>query len=292
MPERKVVFYECQSYEDSEPFDRVAALEEIVELDDDDWRVYDYDGKSQFGVLVDQVGSAKKPSYLRFLRIRDDAPYVLSAARELTPLQVKKDERISEFTHMVLWPDGFMGAISSREAPSHKRLALYFDIAADEYTHIVNLFDPDAIKRLRDIAKNGEMRNIKVKLQSSQLTQIESDQKVRGFGNLLKAGKGTDAVTIGLEVGIGHARTASLDPELAAGAVELAEMGDQLESMVVKGRDKDGEIQKINMKRERITAELDVPEGAGNTPIYAAIRKARKEVEKKIGGLDRAARGS
>jgi hypothetical protein len=292
MPERKVVFYECQDIEGSPPFDRLAAVAVINDLDDTEWKVDDYDGNSQFGVIVDQVGTKDKPTQLRFLRIREDAPFVLSAARELTPVEVEEDERISEFTYMVIWPDQFMGAISSRDAPSHKRLALYFDVATDEYVHIVNLFAPDALKRLRDLVKNNEMRNIKVKFQMSELDHIASAKKVRGFGNLLNAGKGTEAVTIGIEVGVGRSRAISLDPELAEGAVDLAEMGDQLEQMIVKGRDKHGEIQTINMKRERVSEEIEMADGASNAVIYAAIRKARKEVEKRIGNLDYAARGT
>ncbi len=291
MPERQVVFYECQNVEDQGDFDRVAAVVGINDLDDEDWRVADYDGTSEFGVIVDRVGDATKASRLRFLRIRQDAPFVLSAARKLTPIEVKEDERISEFTHVVMWPDGFLGAISSRDAPSHKRLSLYFDGAADQYTHIVNLFDPDAIKRLRELKKYG-LRNVKVKLRNSEIKQMEDDEGVRGFSNLLKAGKGTDAITIGIELGVGRAHSLALDPELAAGAIELAEMGDQLESMVVKGRDKNGDIQTINMKRERVSAAVEIPEGANNARVYRAIKDARKVAEKRIGGLKRAARGS
>lgn len=291
MPERQVVFYECQNLEDCDDFDRIAALTGINDLDDEDWRVPDYDGVSEFGVIVDRVGDAAKSSRLRFLRIRQDAPFVLSAARKLTPIEVKEDERISEFTHVVMWPDGFLGAISSRDAPSHKRLSLYFEGASEQHSHIVNLFDPDAIKRLRELKKYG-LRNVKVKLRNSEIKQIEEDEGVRGFSNLLSAGKGTHAVTVGIELGVGRAHSMALDPELAAGAVELAEMGDQLESMVVRGRDKNGDIQTINMKRERVSAGVDIPDGANNARVYRGIRDARKMVEKRIGGLNRAARGS
>jgi hypothetical protein len=291
MPERQVVFYECQNVEDQDDFDCVAALSGVNDLDDEDWRVSDYDGVSEFGVIVDRVGDATKSSRLRFLRIRQDTPFVLSAARKLSPVQVEEDERISEFTHVVMWPDGFLGAISSREAPSHKRLSLYFEGAAEQHTHIVNLFDPDAIRRLKELKKYG-LRNVKVKLRNSEIKQIEEDEGVRGFGNLLTAGKGTQAVTIGIELGVGRGHSLALDPEVAAGAVELAEMGDQLESMVVRGRDKNGDIQTINMKKERVSAAVDIPEGANNARTYRAIRDARKIVEKRIGGLNRAARGS
>lgn len=65
MPERQVVFYECQNVEDCGDFDRVAAVTGINDLDDENWRVADYDGSSEFGVIVDQVGNATKaaPSF-------------------------------------------------------------------------------------------------------------------------------------------------------------------------------------------------------------------------------------
>lgn len=291
MPERQVVFYECQDIEDCAAFDRLAAVRGINDLDDEDWRVADYDGASDLGVIVDQVGKVDKPSRLRFLRIREDTPYVLSAARKLSPVEVDEDERISEFTHVVIWPDGFLGALSSRDAPAHKRLSLYFEETADQDTHIVNLFDPDTVKRLRELAKNG-LRSVKVKLRSSELVQIEHDQAVTGFGNLFKAGRGTDAVTLGFELGVGRKRDAVLDADLAKGAVELAVMGDQLESMLVKGRDKHGEIQEINMKKERVSEGIDIPESASNAQVYKKIREARKAVENRMGSLDRAARGA
>lgn len=291
MPERQVVFYECQNIEDCPAFNRLAAVRDINGLDDEDWRVADYDGVSELGVIVDQVGKADKPSRLRFLRIREDAPYVLSAARKLSPVEVKKDERISEFTHMVIWPDGFLGAISSRDAPAHKHLSLYLEQTAEQHAHIVNLFDPDTVKRLRELAKSG-LRSVKVKLRSSELAQIEDDNAVTGFGNLFKAGRGTDAVTLGFELGVGRKRDAILDADLAKGAVELAVMGDQLESMLVKGRDKHGEIQEINMKKERISEGIEIPESASNTQVYKKIKEGRRTVEKRMGSLDRAARGA
>jgi hypothetical protein len=291
VPERQVVFYAYEDVEDAEPFDRLVAVSGINQLDDADWRVPDIDGDSEIGVIVDQVGDAKKPSRLRFLRIRADAPFVLSAARKLTPVQVREDERISEFIHVVLWPNGYMGAVSSRDAPSHKHLSHYFEETSDQFTRVVNLYDPDTLKRLRELKKYG-LRNVKVKLKNSELGQIQKDDAVKGFGNLFNAGLGTDAVTIGIELGVGRSHKLALDPDIAAGAVELAEMGDQLESMIVRGRDKTGEIQTINMKKERLSESIDVRLSASDKAVYQAIRDARNSAAKKIGGLDRAARGT
>jgi hypothetical protein len=179
VPERQVVFYAYEDVEDAEPFDRLAAVSGINRLDDADWRVPDIDGDSEVGVIVDQVGDAKKPSRLRFLRIRPDAPFVLSAARKLTPVQVREDERISEFTHVVLWADGYMGAISSRDAPSHKHLSHYFEETSGQMMHVVNLFDPDTLKRLRELKKYG-LRNVKVKLKNSE---VDSFRRTMGSGD-------------------------------------------------------------------------------------------------------------
>ncbi len=126
MAERKIVFYKCQDTDQQKPFDRLKAVRGINDLNDEDWRVPD--GDFDLGVIVDKKGSSAMPTRLRLLRIRPDAPYMLSAARQLTQVEVADDENITEFTSVVLWPDNFMAAISSRDAPGHKRLSLYFDV--------------------------------------------------------------------------------------------------------------------------------------------------------------------
>jgi hypothetical protein len=194
MPERQVVFYECQDVDGAADFDRISALTDINNLDDDDWRVQDFD--THLAVIVDRVGTATRTSRLRLLRIREDAPYKLSAARQLTLVEVEDDESISEFTYVVIWPDKFLGGISSRDAPGHKKLTRYFAETSGERTHIVNLFWPDVVARLRELRAN-ELRQVRVKVQTSNLEQIEADRQVRGFGQLFNAGLGTDAATIG-----------------------------------------------------------------------------------------------
>ena len=109
MAERQVVFYECQDIDQRTPFARLKAVGGINNLDDEDWRVPD--GDFDLGVIVDRKGSSTEPTRLRLLRIRPDAPYMLSAARQLTQVEVADDENITEFTSVVLWPDNFMAAI-------------------------------------------------------------------------------------------------------------------------------------------------------------------------------------
>ena len=104
MADRTVVFYECQDIEHIPPFDRLDAVSGINGLPDNAWRVSDAD--SHLAAIIDAEGSATEPTCLRFLRIRPDRPFALSAARQLAPVAVANNESITEFTWAVLWPDG------------------------------------------------------------------------------------------------------------------------------------------------------------------------------------------
>jgi hypothetical protein len=290
MAERQVVFYECQDIDNRPPFDRLKAVVDINDLDDEDWRVPD--GDYDLGVIVDRPGSATATTRLRLLRIRPDAPYMLSAARKLTRVQVAANEHIAEFTSAVVWPDNFMAAISSRDAPGHKRLSLYFNVTSDQDTHIVNLFRPDVVQRLKVLREHG-LRSVQAKVQTSHLAQIEADDRTKGWGQFWKAGKGTDAAMIGVEVTMGRSSPdATLNNAFGLSAEALAEHIDLLESMHVKGRDQHGEIEEINMKHERIGVAVDIEASASNDAVYRAIERARKTAEKDAGKLANAARGS
>lgn len=290
MAERQVVFYECQDIDKRPPFDRLKAVGGINDLDDEDWQVPD--GDYDLGVIVDRPGSASITSRLRLLRIRPDAPYMLSAARKLTRVQVAANEHIAEFTHAVFWPDNFMAAINSRDAPGHKRLSLYFDVTSDQDTHMVSLFRPDVVQRLKVLREHG-LRSVQVKVQTSHLAQIEADTGTKGFGQFWKAGKGTDAATIGIELTVGRSGPdATLNNAFGLSAEALADHIDLLESMHVKGREQHGEIEEINMKHERIGVAVDIEPRASDDDVYRVIERARKTAEKDAGKLSDAARGS
>jgi hypothetical protein len=290
VAERQVIFYECQDYQEMAAFDPAAAVADINDLDDSEWRVTD--GDSHMAVIIDSKGSAMKPIQLRLLRIRPDAPFRLTAARELTPVNVEQDEAITEFTWLAIWPDRFMGAISSRDAPGHKKLGDYFFETGDQGTHIVNLFRPDMVKRLKELRDNG-LRQVQVKVRTSQLQQKEFDASRTGFSQFFQAGGGTDAATIGVDLSVGRSGPdAKLSKEIGAGVSYLAGHVDALESLHVKGFNNNGEVETINLKQERIKAPVEITYGTSNDDVYRAIRRARRDIEKGIGPLDKAARGS
>lgn len=290
MAERQVVFYECLDFPEAEPFDSVAAVAEINALADGDWRVVD--GDSHMAVIVDNDGSDGKPIRLRLLRIRPDAPFRLTAARKLTPVEVEADESITEFTWLVIWPDRFMGAVSSRDAPGHKKLGEYFFATGDQAVHIVNLFRPDMVQRLKELRDNG-LRQVQVKVQTSKFQQKEFDEKRTGFGQFFKAGGGTDAASIGVDLSVGRSGPdAKLSDEIGAGVSYLAEHVDAVESLHVKGYNKHGAIETINLKQERIKEAVEITYGTSNDDVYRAIKRTRRDVEKRICPLKKAVRGS
>jgi hypothetical protein len=289
--EKSIVFYECQDVDGWPPFDRLAAVTGINDLEDEDWRVPDATLDTTLAVIVDRVGTATTPTHLRFLRIRPDRPYELSAARQLTPVQVADDSDISEFTWAVLWPDGYMAALASRDAPNHKKLAIYFLATNDQRVHIVNLFDPDVIARLKELKQRG-LRKVAVRVKASDEAQAASDNLSTGFKQILNAGKEAQAATITIEYSVGRPRARKLSDSAAADAEELAMMGDFVETMIVKGNSPDGGVDTIDMKRERILSTVHIDAGTRDQDIYRAIRESRALVEQRYGLLADAARGS
>lgn len=289
MVTREVIFYECQDIQGAAGFDRLAALRGINALGDDDWVLPDTVGG--LAVIVDKVGKAATPSHLRFLRIRDDTPFKLSAARQLSRVDIDADEAISEFTYVVMWPDGFIGAVSSRDAPAHKKLSRYFEETSGQQVHIVNLFLADVIDRLKELQRNG-LRNVRIKIQASEARQIARDGQAKGFRPIFLAGRAAEAATITVELGVGRERRRTLSDSIAEDTLTLAEMGDLFETLIVKGRNDAGEVRTINMKAERIRGPIELESTDQGTDVYTAIRTVRRSVEDDIGALDDAARGS
>lgn len=289
LAERKVVFYECQSIEDRQDFNCKAAVAGINDLEDEDWRVPD--GTSHFAAIVDRKRS--EPYKLRLLRIRADAPFLLNAARELSPAAIARNQSFTEFTWAVIWDDGAMGAVSSRDAPSHKRLSYYFERTSGQATYIVNLFRPDLTQRLRDMASRG-LRAVQLKIRTSDVEQARLDESISGFHQLLNAGKDTEAATIGFELSVGRSRrNVALNDDLGVGANELAEQIDLLESMHVKGIGPDGQVESINVKQERLAVPIEITGGGQtNAEVYELIEQARQDLEGEIGDFSNAARGN
>lgn len=292
MAEKSVVFYECLDVQKYPAFDYKLAVEGINSLPDAQWRVKEPSIASDLAVIVDQEATATKPAHLRFLRIREDAPFKLDAARKLAPVEVAQNEAITEFTWLVLWPDHYLAGVSMRDAPTHKKLQTYFNATSGQQTHIVNLFRPDVLKRLKEMQNKGTLRKLQVSVRMSELENLASKKALAGFRSILAAGKEADALTLDvtLSIGRGHPQEA-LSNGVAASAVELAGSVDLLESMNVVGIDAQGERREINMKQERVGDTINVEASSTNAAIFRDIEKARSAVEEEIGPMSKATRG-
>ena len=251
------------------------------------------DGLSTLAVIVDDVGSATKPSLMRLLRIRPDRPFKLSEGRKLTRVEIATTEAITEFTWLVLWKDNYLAGVSSRDAPSHKKLATYFEATSGEVTHIVNLFQPDVLAKLQELREHG-LRKVQFTISRGEAAQLEADEQARGFKNLLKAARATEAVSIGIELGVGSSGAkATLDQMIGKSTQHVAaNYIDGLGSMHVKGYDKKGDIRELNLRQERIKSPIVVEDSDTDAMVYKKIKEARKAVVADIKSLGHAARGS
>jgi hypothetical protein len=243
---------------------------------------------SPFWLIANEV----PPTNFASFASEQNAPFLLNTARELSPAEIERNQSFTEFTWAVVWDDGIMAAVSSRDAPSHKRLSYYFERTSGQITHIVNLFRPDLVERLHEMRGRG-LRSVQFKIKASELEKVRADERIRGWGQILRAGRETDAASIGIELGVGRTGTdAELSNDLGVGAEQLAEQIDHLESMHVKGIGPSGKVEGINIKQERLTRPLEVVGGQTNREVYELIEQARRDLEGDIGTLDRAARGS
>ncbi len=294
MADRQVVFYACEDIENKPSFDCGAAVAGINGLEDAQWRVLDAGLASDLAVIVDKQPEAPStPGRLRFLRIRDDKPFKLSLARVLTPIEVAENEAITEFTWALLWPDKYLAGVNMPQAPQLKKLGYYFGVTSGQQTHVVNLFEPDVLKRLKEMRTHGTLRKLQVSGQMSELEKIAEKKALPGFGPFLTAGRAADSLILDVKLGIGRGKPGKyLNDATAQTAEELAQAVDLLESMNVAGLDKDGNRQEINLKHERIGEPIQIDASSSNAQIYLLIEKARSDIEQRISSLTNAARGS
>lgn len=281
MLDRKIVFYGLLDVPGKNAFDRLAAVKSLHKLPDKKWAVEENGIK--MGVIVDDVGTKKRPTRLRFLRIRDDLPFALSPTRQTLPVAVQKGHQITEFTHVVIWPDNYMAAISSREAPNVKYLSSYFLDTSGEECMVINLYKHDTLDILKGMVKRG-LKSAKVVVQESEARNLEKINKLSGFRPLLAAGRASQAARIEIKLTVGRYRDRTLSNQYGKETLALAEQGDLLESLVVTGKDSRGKPVELNLKKQRIHRPIQYSRDSQSTPIYGRIENARTYVEKPANG--------
>jgi hypothetical protein len=280
---RRVVVYGWENVDDSPDFDRLDAATRLHNLEDVDWALDEPDGYVT-GVVIDEPGTSTSPTCLRCFRLRsgDDLPHVLNARHEASPLQLEQNEAVTDWTHIVVWPDNFAAHDSRRDAPAMNRLQTYIREQADQRVRFFPLFDRSLIDQLEQLE---EIKALDIKFQLPRAEQVAAANQRGMLGGLISVGQQADAVTIQTRVSVGQSRTQFLSQRLRGEVHELAEHAEEfLDNLVITGL-RDGATVKIDVLRRRLDYNVRVrrSRALGNAPnpdvMYRAIADARRNLE-------------
>lgn len=289
MIERNVVFYAISDLDEDAPFDRIAALGPINGLREANW-VVDV-GDMKFGVIVDEIGTATTPSRLRFLRLRDDRPYVVGPDRRPALVQVTAEQKITEFTYVVVWPDKVVAAIAGRDAPSPRHLARYLRETSNQMIQVDNLYRSDVVEAIRSM--KDRLRKVDLRIHTSEAVQLENDAQLSGFKGFFAAGRETEALVISISIGVGRKRRATLSEEVGDETVRLAGYGDILDQLEVTGRDDTGQRVLVKLKHQRLGHPIAFNADDEVDSIFELVAGAKSALTNAEGDdvFQRAARG-
>lgn len=279
---RRIVFQAWDDAKNFPPFDRVAAAETVHEFPEDGWSLAQLDFTT--GVLVDHVGDEKAPTCLRCFRLRagDQRPHKLGAKRVPSQVPLEDDEAITDWMHVVIWPDKFVAYDSRRDAPSLTRLSNYFGEMADQQVRFFPLYDRSLIDELEGL---DEIKAIDIKFALARAEQVSALSQKGMLGGLYKIGKDLNAATVSTRVSVGQSRKTFLKSGVQDEVTEWAGSADEfLDTLVITGV-KDGQVVHIDLLNKRLDDEASISRSAalGNAPsptnAYAAIKAARKRLE-------------
>lgn len=280
---RRIIFQGWEDVKGRPPFDRIAGTSAVALLPVDEWALEELDYTT--GVLVDEVGSEQTPTLLRCFRLRagDDTPHKLDANRNPTPVQLLRDEAITDWTHVVIWPDGFVAHESTRDAPGLSRLAGYLREMVDEHVRFFPLYDRSLLEELEAL---DDIKAVDVKFAVSRAEQVEGLRHDGMFAALLRVGRDVDAITISTKVSVGPSRKHFLRSDVHSEILELAGSADDfLDHLTVNGV-KDDRAVRIDLLRKRLDDLLTVARSRtlGNAPdpelMYSSIEQSRRRLER------------
>lgn len=290
---RRVVFYGWEDVEGTPAFERVRGARAIENLPDAAWALEEADGFVT-GAIVDRPGTANAPTCLRFFRLRsgDDLPHVLNARHQASPLQLAQNEAVTDWTHVVIWPDHFAAHDSRRDAPTLSRLRTYLHERGNEHVRFFPLYDRSLIDQLDEL---DDIKALDIKFQVSEAEQLDEADRQGMIGGLLAVGHDADAVTVETRVSVGRSRARYLSQRIRGEVHELAEHAeDILDKLVITGV-RDGQTVEIDVLRRRLDDDVRVRRSRrlGNAPdpnmMYSAILDSRRDIEAD-GRLGRAVR--
>jgi hypothetical protein len=279
--QRRVVFYGWEDIEGMPAFEHIRSADAVTNLPPTAWAYAEDDFVT--GCLVDRQGSDEEPTCVRFFRLRsgDELPHILRD-RLPTPLELEQDEAITDWTHVVIWPDSFAAHDSRRDAPGLNRLATYFRERANQRVRFFPLYDRSLIDLLEGL---DEIKAVELKIQLSRAEQLEQAGQGGLFAGLIDVGREADAAVISTRISVGMSRRNFLSPSVRQEVLGLAQNAEEfLDSLQITGI-REGHTVYIDLLRRRLDSTQSVRRSRqlGNAPdpdvMYDAIIQARRELE-------------
>jgi hypothetical protein len=290
---RRIRFFAWENLPESPDFDLGRAAQSVAALDNANWR-YEA-GDMTTAALVDGQPAGNDPAKLRFFRLRegDDVPHKMDIERATSPVEVAEGEAITDWTHVVIWPDGYAAHDPHRDAPTLARLEAYFRAKTNERVKFVSLFDRGLIERLRALE---DLRAVELRIARPDALQDVQDQNLGMFEGIFNMARESESATLSTTISVGRSRTRHLNPELKEEVVALAEVASEfLDHLIVRGVDHGRSVQ-IDLLHQRIETYRSVRRASPRVRqpepdlMYDTIAAVRRELDED-GALDAAARG-
>ncbi len=226
------------------------------------------------------------------LRAKGESPVQYEPRSGLTPITIPVGSYIADVMHLLVRTDGFLCFDRHDNGPTLGELSQYFKDFLHAPINIVSLYNRDIEQDIEDM--RNQLRKIEIGVIPAKIT----DDEGRGLvGNLVPLLLGEKVPTIGLSLGVGHARPDKyLDPEVQEAAMALVgEAGELVERMVLHGRRRStGKVENpINVLRSRIGEHFELLPSAESDEMPDAEDAYRKlgamfEKYQSDGVLDRA----
>jgi hypothetical protein len=190
---------------------------------------------------------------------------------------------VTDWTHVVLWPDNFAAYDSRRDAPGLTRLQVYCHERANQRVRFFPLYDRSLIDQLDEL---DNIRALDIKFDLSRPEVIARADEQGMLGGLIGVGSQAAAATVETRVSVGHSRTRELSQRLRGEVHELAQNAeDILDKLVITGQ-RGGETVSIDVLRRRLDHDVRVRRSRtlGNAPdsdvMYGAIINSRRVLDR------------
>jgi hypothetical protein len=273
---RKIFFYRLLDAESRDPLDRDAVCREIAGLEGEDC-YFDDDEMITRAVVHD----SKLPACIQFYKVRrDNLPGVDDGQGAHEDLDLDEDEGLAEAIHLILFPNGVVGAESFGHGPRATRFPLYLKGKLDMPCTMTTIVRHDAVD---EALKYGDIRLLRFQLSPDETSYVAAAaETVHGVMRTAKdLGAGVYAdLTLRSDKGdlAFTNRVKKLLTNVFKGNDSVAGAFNKLE---IEGKpDPDTPVTELDLLSERLYRTVQIPHRAQRTreldtdAAFAAIRDA------------------